>query len=84
MPRYNLPLVGLEISFKTDADESRIQAAKDLIEERYKSLAKNGSTISKEKLLACLALSLADDFLEESRRLRELDEKISRLLETGL
>jgi cell division protein ZapA len=84
MPRYNLPLVGLEISFKTDADEARIQAAKDLIEERYKSLAKNGSTISKEKLLACLALSLADDYLEESQRLGALEEKINKLLQGGM
>ncbi|WP_320171931.1 cell division protein ZapA [Maridesulfovibrio sp.] len=81
MPRYTLPVLGLEISFKTDADKERIEAAKDVLEERYSELARGGRDVSKEKLLTCLALSLADDYLEHSRKLETMEEKINALLE---
>lgn len=80
MPRFNLPVLGLEISFNTDADSERVRAAKELVEQRYKSLTKGGSNISKEKLLTCLVLSLADDYLEENRKLERQEKKINELL----
>ena len=80
MPRYSLDLLGLNIAFRTDADEVRIQAAKELLEERYKDLSKEGSNVSKEKLLTCLALSLADDYLQTKSELREIEAKLGSLL----
>lgn len=81
MPRYTIPILGLEIAFKTDADKSRIEAAKAILEERFGELSKGGTDVSKEKLLTCLALSLADDYLEHSRKLNQMEEKINTLLE---
>lgn len=81
MPRYTLSVLGLEVSFRTDADHERITKAKELIEDRYQSLAGSGNNISKEKVLICLALSLADDFMESEVKLKQLENKIGVLLE---
>lgn len=81
MPRYTLSLMGLEISFKTDADADRVEAARTLLEERYTDLNKNAGDLSKERLLTFLALSLADDYLVNQERLGHLEEKIGEILE---
>ncbi|MGE4552929.1 MAG: cell division protein ZapA [Desulfovibrionaceae bacterium] len=80
MPRYTLDLLGMTVAFRTDADEARIQAAQNVLEARFGDLAGGGS-VSKEKLLACVGLSLADDLLQSEARLARLEAKISELLE---
>ncbi|SKA89682.1 cell division protein ZapA [Paucidesulfovibrio gracilis DSM 16080] len=81
MPRYSLSLCGLEVTFRTDAEADRIEAAKALLEERVNSLSKSGGSISKDKLLACVALGLADDFLESEAARRQMEDRIGELLE---
>lgn len=81
MPRYTLTLLGLEISFKTDADDKRIEAAQAFIENKYKELVTGAGDISKEKVLIYLLLSLADDYLVAEDNLKRLEEKIGEILE---
>lgn len=81
MPSYTITVNGLEISFKTDADEQRIQAAQTLLEERFTELSKGGRYISREKLLSLLALGMADDYLEVRRKLAGLEARMQELLE---
>jgi cell division protein ZapA len=81
MPRYTITVNGLELSFKTDADEKRIQAAQILLEERFSELSRDGRYISREKLLTLLALGIADDFLELNQRLAGLEARMQELLE---
>ena len=84
MPRYTLDLLGLNVAFRTDADEARIQAAKELLEERFQDLGKDGGGVSKEKLLTCLGLSLADDLIMAEARLEALEARINKLLERSI
>ena len=81
MPSYTITVNGLEISFKTDADEQRIQAAQALLEERFAELSKGGRYISREKLLTLLALGMADDYLEVRRKMAGLEARMQELLE---
>ena len=81
MPSYTITVNGLEISFKTDADEPRIQAAQALLEERFAELSKGGRYISREKLLTLLALGMADDYLEVRRKQAGLEARMQELLE---
>jgi len=81
MPSYTITVNGLEISFKTDADEKRIQAAQALLEERFAELSKGGKYISREKLLTLLALGMADDYLELKKKLAGLEARMQELLE---
>jgi cell division protein ZapA len=81
MSRYTITVNGLELSFKTDADEKRIQAAQALLEERFSELSRDGKYISREKLLTLLALGIADDYLELRQRLAGLEARMQELLE---
>ncbi|MDY7000254.1 MAG: cell division protein ZapA [Thermodesulfobacteriota bacterium] len=80
MPSYTLSVLDLEVSFKAKADHGRVQEAKDLLEERYRELNQHGRRLSKEKLLTFLALGLADDLLQNNRKLDELEGKLAGLL----
>jgi cell division protein ZapA len=81
MPRYTLNLFGLDISFKTDAESDRIEAAQALLEKRFKDLTTGAGDLSKEKALTFLLLSLADDYLVGTARMARLEEKIGEILE---
>lgn len=80
MPSYNKVVLGLEISFKTDAEPDRVENAKALVEERYRLLSPAGKTLSKEKLLTFVALGLADDLIMANQRLAEMEDKLDRIL----
>jgi cell division protein ZapA len=73
--------MGLEVSFKTEADQKRVSEAKKLLEQRFTGLNERGRILSKEKVLMLLALSLADDLLQSLENRRELEGKLERLLD---
>lgn len=81
MPSYTITVNGLEISFKTDADEQRIQQATALLEERFAELSKGTRYVNREKLLTLLALGMADDYLEVQRKQAGLEARMQELLE---
>jgi len=80
MPKYSLSIVGLDLSFTTDAEPQRVEAARKLVEERYNLLQAGGKTLGKEKLLAFVALGLADDMLLSNQRLDTLHDRVGELL----
>jgi Cell division protein ZapA. len=80
MPSYTLSILGLELSFKTDADEQRVASARDLVEQRYNMLQAGGKALGKEKLLAFVALGLADDVIVSNQRLDALRSRAGKLL----
>ncbi|WP_239057845.1 cell division protein ZapA [Pseudodesulfovibrio sp. JC047] len=75
-----MTLLGLEISFKTDADNPRIEAAQAFIENKHQELVAGAGDISKEKLLVYLLLSLADDYLVTTDKLERLETKVEEIL----
>ena len=81
MPRYTLNLFGLEISFKTDAQSDRIEAAQAFLETKFEELRSGAGDLSKEKALTYLLLSLADDYLVGEEKRARLEEKIGEILE---
>jgi cell division protein ZapA len=80
MRSHSLGLLGLDLHFKSDAEPERIECARLLIEERYSRLSRHGGTISKEKLLAFIALSLADDIIQLRDEKQEIDDKLREFL----
>ncbi len=80
MPSYSLSILGLELSFKTDAQQERVNSAKELVEQRYNMLKAGGKTLGKEKLLAFVALGLADDVLMSNQQLKDLTLRAGKLL----
>ena len=80
MRSHTLEVLGLEVSFKAEADPRRIERARTFLEERYAKLAQYGGQLSKEKLLIFLALSLADDVLLQQAEKVERDKRMKELL----
>lgn len=79
MAEYKLSVLGLDIAFKTDADGERVQAAKELIEDRYQALEARGLRLGKQKLLIFLALGLADDYLQVTELMQGEKDALQRL-----
>ena len=79
MRSHTLNVLGLEISFKAEADPQRVERAQVLLEERFARLQEHGAHLSKEKLLTFLALTLADDYLILQDDRDSLEERLSGL-----
>ncbi len=78
---FQLNILGLDVAFKAEADQKRVDDARQLIEEQYRRLGGSGEKqISKEKLLIFLALGLADDLLQSNQKLSEIESRIEELL----
>lgn len=81
MRSYHLNVLGLDVSFKAEADSARVERAKQLVEKRFDELNFPGNQISKEKLLTFLVLGLADDLIQSDRKLEQQTSKLEQLLE---
>ncbi len=80
MRSHTLEVLGLEVSFKAEADPRRIERARALLDERYQRLAQHGGHLSKEKLLTFLALALADDAITMQEEKDEVEKRMTELL----
>lgn len=81
MRRFQLNVLGVEVSFRTQADAERIAEAKLFVEEQYALLQKRGGQVSKEKLLTLLVLGATDDLLQSRRQTEMLERRLSSLLQ---
>ena len=80
MPGYNLTVLGLDLSFAADVPPERIHKAVEFVQQRYSDLQGRASSMSKERLLTYLALSLADDYLQDQGKLTQLEGNLQQLL----
>ena len=80
MSGYNLTVLGLDLSFAADVPPERIDKAVDFVHQRYRDLQGRASSMSKERLLTYLALSLADDYLQDQGKLSQLEGNLQQLL----
>jgi Cell division protein ZapA. len=80
MYSHSILVLGVPLNFKSEAEPERMARVCALIEDRYARLFQHEGSISKEKLLAFLSLSLADDILHlQDERLRT-DSKLLEFL----
>jgi len=75
-----LTVLGLDLSFAADVPPERINNAVDFVHQRYRDLQGRASNMSKERLLTYLALSLADDYLQDQGKLSQLEGNLQQLL----
>ncbi len=72
METYQLTVCGVDITFKTKASEERLQKAAVFVNESYNSLQSHGSQVSRDRLLAILAVGLTDDLFELQKEVEQL------------
>ena len=82
MAHYNFNVLGQDVSFRAEADPTRIEQARVLLEERYNKLQQHGKQLSKEKLLTFLALALADDMLLAREEMLKSEQKVQSILDS--
>ena len=75
-----MTVLGLDLSFAADVPPERIHKAVDFVHQRYRDLQGRASNMSKERLLTYLALSLADDYLQDQGKLSQLEGNLQQLL----
>ena len=75
-----MTVLGLELSFAADVSPERIHKAVDFVHQRYRDLEGRVSHMSKERLLTYLALSLADDYLQDQGKLSHLEGTMQQLV----
>ncbi|MDR1241649.1 MAG: cell division protein ZapA [Deltaproteobacteria bacterium] len=80
MQHFTVNVLGLEISFKADADSDRLEQAIDMLDKRAEILRQHSRQISKEKLLTLLALALADDLLILAEQTEITEAKVQELV----
>ena len=79
----NINVLGaINLKFPPKALE-RAQKAVQLLEERYKKQKERskGQSQSKEAELACVALGLADDLLQQESKVAGLEERLTTIIE---
>ena len=79
MHTFELTLLGMEISFRADADPQQVEAARTLLEERLGRFTFHGRQMSREKVLTYVALGLADDLLQSERYVGAMRERLDAL-----
>lgn len=80
MQTHTLNVLGLDVTFKAEADPIRVERACALLEERQNRLTQDGRLLSKEKLLTFIALSLADDIVILQDSQEETAQRVEKLL----
>ena len=80
MHSFQLNVLGMDISFRTDADSARIERAQDFVEKQYERLKNQGGQFGREKLLTLLVLGVADDLLQ-TQQLDGVETRLANLLE---
>lgn len=81
MAHYSFNVLGQEVSFRAEADPTRIEQARILLEERYTQLQQHGKQLNKEKLLTFLALALADDMLQATEEMKKSEQRVQSILD---
>lgn len=80
MYNFQINVLGVDISFKAQADPERIEQARVFIEDQYERLKSYGGQLSRDKLLVLLVLGVVDDLLQSQQQLDELETRFSSLL----
>ena len=73
-------LAGLKLNIHTDDDPKKVEAAAALVQEQFDALKSSGTIIDTSKIMALIALNLADDLLNQQQASPQaLNKLVSKL-----
>lgn len=82
MRSYQVDLCETHVAFRTEADPNRVEKARQYVEERYARVKAHGGQCGRDRLMAMLLLSTADDLLELQERTSLADSRLNELLQS--
>jgi cell division protein ZapA (FtsZ GTPase activity inhibitor) len=60
-------LAGIKLNINTDDSPEQVQAAAAMVQEQFEALKKSGTIIDTSKIMALIALNLADELLTQDK-----------------
>ena len=82
MESYQLDVCDLKLAFRTAAGPERVERARSYVDDMYAQMKAYGGPLGKDKVLAMLLISLADDFLQLRDRHSRADDRLDELLQS--
>ena len=82
MHSYHLDLCETHVAFRTEAGPERVERAREYVEERYGRVKAQGGQYGRDRLMAMLLVSMADDLLELRERNSRADSRLDELLQS--
>ncbi|HJD97086.1 cell division protein ZapA [Mailhella massiliensis] len=82
MHSYHLDLCETHVAFRTEAGPERVERAREYVEERYGRVKAQGGQYGRDRLMAMLLVSMADDLLELRERSDRTDSRLDELLQS--
>lgn len=70
----------VNLSFRTEASNDRVQKAHEYAQSLYEELKVHGGNLTRDRLLAILLLGITDDLLQQKDRAEELNAAVLSLL----
>ncbi|MDX8381463.1 MAG: cell division protein ZapA [Ghiorsea sp.] len=75
---------GIKLNINTDDDPMKVRDAANLVQEKFISLKQSGTIIDSSKIMALIALNLADELLNQNTSNPELMEKMILTLDQAV
>jgi len=72
-------LAGLKLSINTDDNPDQVRAAAAMVQAQFEELKRSGTIIDTSKIMALIALNLADELLSKEGSSDEMQALISKL-----
>lgn len=70
----------VNVSFRTEAGDDRVQKAHEYAQSLYEELKVHGGNLTRDRLLAILLLGITDDLLQQKGKLDDLNRSLLALL----
>lgn len=70
----------VNVSFRTEAGDDRVQKAHEYAQSLYEELKVHGGNLTRDRLLAILLLGITDDLLQQKGKLDDLNSSLLALL----
>ncbi len=81
MHSFQLNVLGMDISFRTNADSARGERAQAFVEKQYERVINHVWLLCREKRPTLLVLGVADDLLQTQQQLDGVETRLANLLE---
>ena len=75
---------GVKLNINTDDDPSKVRAAASLVQEQFAALKQSGTIIDTSKIMALIALNLADELLSQDKSNPELMQNMISTLDQAV
>jgi len=75
---------GIKLNINTDDDPTKVREAATLVQEQFMALKQSGTIIDSSKIMALIALNLADELLSQNKTNPELMERMILTLDQAV